>query len=211
MVAVSYPEYPALTKKVNSMFTSFYTPESKTELYYKLNSSLQITGFDYQLKNYKFAGLYAIYKNNVCLYVGQSKNLARRISDHLSGRYSEADQIHVFYATGNGFSNFDDRGVDAQKSILDTNELKLIDELKPIENIITPPCGFNPASNKLFDCFLNQDEEDSLVPYRSNSIVYKCKHNIYVADSIQCADMDCEALDYHNEIVIQRYLIKEGK
>ena len=54
-------------------------------LYFKLNNTFNLQ-VDSEL-NHKFSGIYAIFKDDICLYVGQSSNLASRIATHLKGKY----------------------------------------------------------------------------------------------------------------------------
>lgn len=42
---------------------------------------------------YNFSGVYAIWKDGECLYVGQSVRLGYRFFDHLSGKYADADFV----------------------------------------------------------------------------------------------------------------------
>ena len=41
----------------------------------------------------KTIGVYTIYNDDICVYVGQSKNIASRLATHLSGRYKKATKI----------------------------------------------------------------------------------------------------------------------
>ena len=84
---------------------------------------------------YKISGLYAIFKEDICLYVGQSKNIPSRLSTHLTGRYEEADRIDVCFICEDFFGDFHERSKAAQTAILVNNENELINRLKPIENI----------------------------------------------------------------------------
>lgn len=135
-------------------------------LYFKLNNALQLADYTYCSKQYKFAGLYSIYKNNVCLYVGQSQNLCSRIATHLTGRYATADRIDLFTAVGNGFDDFYDRSKESRKGILERNELKLINELNPIENIIVDR-EIECTEMQLFESIAEkykEDTDDSIYP-----------------------------------------------
>ena len=77
------------------MFTTFHKDLTSTQIYYKLNSSFQITLIEYQSSTLKFAGLYAIFKGDICYYVGQSQNLASRISQHITGKYNSCDRVSI--------------------------------------------------------------------------------------------------------------------
>ncbi len=72
------------------MFTYFRKSKSQKELFFQLNSSMTIEKAD------KISGVYAIYKSDVCLYVGQSSNIPSRLATHLCGRYANADKIFIF-------------------------------------------------------------------------------------------------------------------
>ena len=117
------------------MLSVFIKPESSKELYFKLNNSLQIFS-PVITKHYKIHGVYAIYKDGVCYYVGQSKNLPSRISTHLCGKYALADRVELFFVDGDFFPDYIDLSKDKQKTILEASESYLIDKLKPVENIL---------------------------------------------------------------------------
>lgn len=137
------------------MLTYFNRDLDSKQLYFKLSSSFQITNLEDQSDNLKFAGVYAIFKNNICYYVGQSQNLASRLSQHLTGRYESADNIKIYLAIPNGFTLFSEFDKESRKTILDNNEQKLINMLKPVENLITPGSDFSLPENQTFDCFLS--------------------------------------------------------
>lgn len=116
------------------MLTSFCSVDSK-DLYFKLNNSLLMSDPFVISQTMKVAGLYAIYKNNLCLYVGQSKNLASRIATHLTGKYKSCNRVDVFYIC-EMYEDFYTREAKTQKEILEHNEMFLINTLNPTENII---------------------------------------------------------------------------
>lgn len=101
------------------------------ELYFKMCNVISLA-----TKNTTIAGIYAIYKNDICLYVSQSKNLLSRVSTHLPGKYKEADYIYLMDIKSLGFDDFNDRNDVSKKSILDNCEKYIMKLLKPIENII---------------------------------------------------------------------------
>lgn len=107
--------------------------DNQKELFFKINNLINLENETYEKE---LSGVYAIYKNDICLYVGQSKNLASRISTHISGKYKECDFIYLFDVRSLGFSDFFERSDDSKKSIIDNCEKYLIKLLKPIENII---------------------------------------------------------------------------
>ena len=117
------------------MLTVFDRPETSKELYFNLSNSLNLS-HAMKSSTYKIAGLYAIYKDDICMYVGQSKNIPSRLSTHLTGRYESCDKVEVFYVCENNFSDFYERNATSQASILENNEKRLINILKPIENLM---------------------------------------------------------------------------
>ena len=102
-------------------------------LYFKLNSAFGISNADG--KNRKIKGIYAIFKDDICLYVGQSKNIASRLATHLRGKYKDSTYIAVWNIKNVGFSDFDTRSKDSQMSILLNTEKYIMALLKPIENL----------------------------------------------------------------------------
>lgn len=94
-------------------FTYMRKPREQKHLYFEINRV-----FEERVK-----GIYSIYKDDICLYVGQSKNLASRIATHLKGKYENCDRVDVFV------------------DIEETDELLklekyMIQKLKPIENVL---------------------------------------------------------------------------
>lgn len=189
------------------MFTTFQKSDlDSKQLYFKLNNSLQICSNENQSPTLKFAGLYAIFKNGVCYYVGQSQNLSSRISQHITGKYSEADTIVVYFATSNGFPDFYDRGKEVRKGILEGNEMYLIKMFKPIENLITPDSDFNLPLEKQFDWFkyLESDDECLIsgdILYRDAS-VFISKDEIAVCEDHYPCLSNSPAIDQYNYEVI---------
>ena len=98
------------------MFTYFRKSKSQKELFFLLFSSIAIEKAD------KISGVYAIYKSDVCLYVGQSSNIPSRLATHLCGRYADADKIFIFE--------------NANDEDLILNEKYIIQKLKPVDNIL---------------------------------------------------------------------------
>ncbi len=179
------------------MFTFFRKPEDSKELFFALSNSLQIVSPENKSPTHKFAGLYAIYKSDTCYYVGQSQNLPSRISQHLSGKYSSCDRIAIYFATDNGFDDFYERCKDSRKIILETNEMALIERLKPIENLITPDSGFNPKNEKLFYC-LYKDSYDE-----ASAFININRRKICVSEERE-PDLAYEPLmRWHNEEVLR--------
>lgn len=92
-------------------------------------------------------GLYAIYKDDECLYVGQSTTLGKRILQHVTEtqRYCDFDKIVCFFAEARldgeeWYRDYDNDGyfIPSQhhKRLLDLNEYFLIDLLNPTDNIL---------------------------------------------------------------------------
>ncbi len=110
------------------------TQESKV-LYFGLNNSFQLNSDVILSPGYKLAGIYGIFKKGKCYYVGQSQNVASRLTTHITGAYSECDEIRV-YGIKEGFWDFYERSKDDQIGILENNECWYINTMKPIENIM---------------------------------------------------------------------------
>ncbi len=149
------------------MLASFTRPETSKHLYFNLNNSLHLADPMFS-PTYKVAGLYAIFKNDICYYVGQSKNVPSRLSTHLTGKYESCDLVKVYFIDEDGFSDFYERSKDSQKAILENNESYLISELKPIENIMVDS---DAKVNKdvLFSTF-QEDIDNELAPSEDISI-----------------------------------------
>lgn len=178
------------------MFTFFRKPEDSKELFFALSNSLQIVSPSNKSSTHKFAGLYAIYKGCTCYYVGQSQNLASRISQHLSGKYVSCDRVDIYFATDNGFNDFYERCKESRKAILETNEMMLIKTIKPIENLITPDSDFSPSNDKLFYCFYEEFYEDPSVfinAHKGSICVSKDKEPVLVYEPL---------MRWHNEEVL---------
>ncbi len=107
------------------MFVRVYKSTEQRQLYFDLKWMFQKSnGLT------KTIGVYAIYNDDICVYVGQSKNIASRLATHLSGRYKKATKILVFedleYVTS----------PESDTEMLIETEKYLIKKLSPIENIL---------------------------------------------------------------------------
>lgn len=102
-------------------------------LYFKLNNCLNLN--THVELSYKVAGIYAIYKDDVCLYVGQSRNLASRLATHLKGKYENCTNIYAWDIEDIGFSTYREEEKEYQQLILENSEKHLMTVLKPIENL----------------------------------------------------------------------------
>lgn len=186
------------------MLTHFDKPEESKLLYFKLSSSFQIIE-DKCSSTYKFAGLYAIYKNDTCYYVGQSKNLASRLSQHLTGKYSDVDKILIFSPWLKG-ANFYDQTKEVQKALLDQNEMILMQMLKPIENLITPSDDFKPRDDFKFES-LKRGMYDLFFDEMTSMTVYinRCYVSVVTGDGDSHCSYDGKAFCRHNEFVVSAY------
>ena len=162
------------------MLTHFEKPEESKELYFKLSNSFHLTMFDDRSSNSKFAGLYAIYKNDVCMYVGQSQNLASRLSQHLSGKYESADKVLIFSAISNGFEGFFDFPKEDRRWVLENNEKLLIKELQPIENLMLPEDDYDLGEHHQFNFFDMKVESSEYIETWFSSKLYLYDHHITV-------------------------------
>jgi len=185
------------------MLTIFNCPNDSKEFYFKLNASLQITNNDLQSRSCKFAGLYAIFKDGICYYVGQSQNLASRLSTHLTGRYSSFDGVIIISPIKNSFSDFYARSSHAKAEILEYNEQLLINGLKPVENIIVEDVTL--IEEKAFGIFVKgadgQKDADAFIMKGDGNIAVSCKMNFHIENQLMA---------FHNEKVIQAAEQGEG-
>jgi len=143
-------------------------------LYFKLNNVLNLQ--EHSELNRKIAGVYAIFKDDICLYVGQSINLASRIATHLKGKYETSTELYLWNVENIGFSDFYERSKDSQKIILDNCEKYLMSKLKPIENLLID-MNFTLDENKTpeidlnnYSCFSLKIDENYLTVVESDSI-----------------------------------------
>lgn len=111
---------------------NYYELEQKA-LYFKLNNAFNMNYATEE--NIKIVGIYAIYSNNTCLYVGQSKNIASRIATHLRGKYQNSTDIYIWDIEELGFADFKKRDQKSREQILNNAEKYIMSILKPIDNI----------------------------------------------------------------------------
>lgn len=102
------------------------------DLYFKLKQIFNIEKNDVN----SMYGIYAIFKNGYCVYVGQSKNMASRIATHVFGKYKNADFVLIYNVEDLGFYDFHKRSSESMIKILNNCENYIISNLKPTENII---------------------------------------------------------------------------
>ena len=159
------------------MIATFEQPETSKHLYFNLNNALHLANPPFSA-TYKIAGVYAIFKNDKCYYVGQSKNLPSRIATHLTGKYESVDRVDLHFIGEDNFCGFYSRTKSEQKEILENNEKWLINRLKPIENLLVSDEII--ASEYVCDEFQSVDEGESDY-YCSASITVECQY-ITVSD-----------------------------
>lgn len=196
------------------MLTHFEKPEDSKELYFKLSNSFHLTMFEDRSNTSKFAGLYAIFKNDVCMYVGQSQNLASRLSQHLSGKYQSADKVLIFSAISNGCSDFFDRTKEVRKTILENNEKLLMKELKPIENLMLPDDNFNLAVNQQFQFFEYKAEDEGFIDSHYDTAITIGEYNISIFSHDDVSSIEHDYIfksyfDYHEYMT--EYFSKKNK
>lgn len=170
------------------MLTVFDRPETSKDWYFKISGALN---FSYPMKSddHKVAGLYAIYKNNICLYVGQSKNIPSRLSTHLTGRYEVCDDIRIFYVCEEEhFEGFYSWSSKEQTQVLESNEAKLINILKPTENIMVN----READINEDDLFYHIQSLDHESDHRHSMQILLSKHYVTAIDDLYGV---CEGMD----------------
>jgi hypothetical protein len=166
------------------MYIEIHNIEINQEaLYFKLNSAFSIDSSDGL--THKINGVYAIYLNDICLYVGQSKNLASRIATHLSGKYKESTSIFLWDVEDIGFSNFHKRSKESQTDILNNCEIYLMKFLKPIENI-----------NINMSAILSDNESPNITYENGASLTIKKENNLIVVTSDYSIIFDYISVDY---------------
>lgn len=154
------------------MFSYFRKSESQKELFFQLSHAMTIERSEKVIK-----GVYAIFKNGICLYVGQSSNVPSRLATHLSGKYKNVDKIFIFEQTNN--------------EDLIINEKYCIQKLKPIENILV---DYDEAINieDLFDNFhdLEKGAYEDILDYYEFFIINDDK-NIFISTADLQPDLYC--------------------
>lgn len=139
---------------------------SQKVLYFKLNNSFNMEIV--KEENAKLAGIYAIFKDGICLYVGQSKNLASRIATHIKGKYENSDYILIWNISDLGFSNFYNINNKSQEIILNNCEKFIMRELKPIENILV---DFNFTLEENEEPIIFFDDKSSYIIKKNSDIL----------------------------------------
>ena len=103
-------------------------------LFFKISNALSLSSNEKPI-NGKYEGLYAIYKDGSCYYVGYSQNLASRVATHIRGKYQSCDTIRLFIPSSCLFDRFYTLNKEGRKEVLLKNEKTLMSILKPIENL----------------------------------------------------------------------------
>ena len=187
------------------MFTTFNISNiSQKHLFYKLKNAFHTTEIEELVEASKISGVYAIFKDDKCYYVGQSKNLPSRLATHIKGKYSFADKIIVFTTLSNGFADFNSLDSESQKLILENNETRLIQFLKPIDNIIVN-YDKEIGNEKVFDIlidYIELENEKVEQDYCVDFTIQIEKHNIYISDDsdptcLEPCDMFQSLIEYH--------------
>lgn len=165
------------------MFSYFRKNKSQKELYFQLNSCMTIERTEKAIK-----GIYAIYKSDICLYVGQSSNIASRLATHLSGRYKDIDKIFIFEQT------------DDEDLIL--NEKYCIQKLKPTENLLVD-YDEKICINELFSYFYDIEKEEyaNILDYYEFCLIVD-NYNIFIFDADIAPDL------YSSNKLIKELMIK---
>jgi len=171
------------------MLSYFTKAKTQKKLYFQLETEFKKINEDERT-----IGIYAIFKNDVCMYVGQSKNIPSRIATHLSGKYKECSKVLIFPTI-----DIDDDLIPLEKFTMK--------HLKPIENLMVD--------------FTEEISRDSLAEGEilyglERSEFYKKDFNI-----VDCADItlinskynllvSCEFnLDLQSDIKTANYIIDE--
>lgn len=122
------------------MFCCINRKPNQKELYFDIDRVFRLNN------DKKISGIYVLFKNDICLYVGQSKNLSSRLATHLCGRYESVDKVLIY-------QDFDSECED-NDDILNYSEKFAIKYFKPIENILadfTEEIDINCTISQFYD------------------------------------------------------------
>lgn len=122
------------------MFCCINRKSNQKELYFDIDRAFRLNN------DKKISGIYVLFKNDICLYVGQSKNLSSRLATHLCGRYESIDKVLIY-------QDFDSEG-EENDDILNYSEKFAIKHFKPIENILadfTDEIDINSTITQFYD------------------------------------------------------------
>jgi len=138
------------------MFSYFKKSKKQKDLFFQIKSELKKSDFEED----KIAGIYAIFKDDICLYVGQSKNIASRLATHLCGKYQECDKVLIYFS----YEENDFNLIPTEKFAMSI--------LKPIENVLVD--------------FTEEIQEEELA---ESSILYEIDNpNTDGVDLLNCSD-----------------------
>lgn len=152
------------------------------ELYWQLTSLFKQYNPILLHKN-RLAGIYSIHVNDICAYVGQSKNLANRLSTHLSGKYNlDAVEVRVYLFGQEEYKNFYSKNDGFQTRYLELVESMFIQFYKPTENIIA---DYSLSENDLYIDFINRNCMNEKIP---GDIEIEKKNGYFFAGSFNDCD-----------------------
>lgn len=161
-------------------------------LYFKLNNAFNVQ--TESESNHKFAGVYAIFKDDICLYVGQSKNIASRLATHMKGKYTQATEIYAWNIEDVGYSDYMQRSTKSKEEILLNCEKWLMTKLKPIENI-SIDMDFKLEENQIPEICLESFSGFTLELHKYKLSIYD-----YHYEGIENIIIDIDYLHYTNII-----------
>jgi hypothetical protein len=158
------------------MFSYIHKKREQKELFFQLDTEFKKNNDE------KTAGIYVIYKDEICLYVGQSKNIASRLATHLSGKYKGCSKILVFT-----IEDSSDNLIPLEKFV--------IQKLKPIENVLADFTE-NVKRDELAEgsilyetdraeCYNEEFDIHNAVDFT----ILNNKHDLFISDSEAGADL----------------------
>ena len=178
------------------MFSYFTKSDNQRDLFYQIKNEFEKCDTIMQ-------GWYIIFKDDICVYVGQSKNLPSRIATHLKGKYENCDTILVF-------ENYE---VDEK---LDITEQYLMNIFKPLENKLV---DFSKKINyeEIAECniyFANEDPNiegsitEKIIKY-SNFSILNYKRNIFIENETILDLYENNSLSNKMKEYIQKSIIND--
>lgn len=163
------------------MFSCFRKNKEQKKLYYQIDQEFKKSDYEE-----KISGVYAIYNNDICLYVGQSKNIASRLATHLCGKYKLCSHILVFPT------------IEAEQELISLEKFTMC-ELKPIDNILVDftekVCREDIAEGSIMygidraDCY----QEEFNILDCSEFTILNTKHDILI-----CCDIHLDLYENDN-------------
>lgn len=185
------------------MFSFIHKEREQKQLFFQIDVEFKKCVED------KTIGIYAIYRDEVCLYVGQSKNMASRIATHLSGKYKECTSVIVY------------RSNEEETFILDETEKFVMQQLKPSENIQID-FSYKIDMGKIMECgilyemdYCKSENKEYNLKGTHDYIILNSRNDLLIMDSEIKADLYhfSNALDTLFDIVvsIKDYKLEAGK